>query len=147
MTNQPLVSIITPCYNSACFVSDTILSVLNQTYQNWELLITDDGSTDASVSIVNSFIAKDNRIYLFKIENGGAAIARNSSIKHAKGKYIAFLDSDDLWLPTKLEKQIFFMESNNYTISYTSYQRMTEVGKVQKEKISTSLRGKGGEHE
>ncbi|NIJ45447.1 glycosyltransferase involved in cell wall biosynthesis [Wenyingzhuangia heitensis] len=123
---QPLVSIITPCYNSEKFITETIHSVLNQTYQNWELLITDDGSIDNSISIIQSFADKDDRIQLYTIKNGGAAVARNHSIKLSNGDYIAFLDSDDVWSPQKLEKQIDFMEINNYPISYTSYQRMTE---------------------
>ncbi len=126
--NEKLVSIITPCYNSEKYLVATIDSVLQQTYQNWELLITDDGSTDASVAIIEKYINKDSRIKLFKISNGGAAVARNNSIKQAKGSYIAFLDSDDIWIPTKLEKQIRFMEINNYQLSCTLYSRMDEEG-------------------
>lgn len=136
MTNQPLVSIITPSYNSENFISETINSVLKQTYQNWELLVTDDGSTDSSTKIIKNFIEQDSRIQLFTIQNGGAAVARNNSIKNAKGIYIAFLDSDDLWLPTKLEKQIAFMERNKYAISYTSYQRMSEIGMLLNDEVS-----------
>lgn len=125
-----LVSIITPSYNSARFIAETIESVLTQTYQNWELLITDDCSNDNTVSIVRKYCEKDPRIKLFVLEhNSGAAIARNNSIKQAKGKYIAFLDSDDIWLPQKLEKQIQFMESNNYAFSMTAYSLMDLEGK------------------
>lgn len=127
-TNQPLVSIITPCYNSEVFIEGTIKSVINQTYENWEMLITDDGSIDNSIKIIESYISKDSRIKLFKIKNSGAAVARNTSIKHALGKYIAFLDSDDLWFSKKLEKQILFMEKNNHALTYTSYQKITEEG-------------------
>lgn len=125
---QALVSIITPCYNSESFIAETINSVQKQSYQHWELLITDDGSTDNSINIIEKFIAKDARIKLFKISNAGAAVARNHSIKHAKGTFIAFLDSDDVWLPKKLEKQINFMQTNDYALTFTSYQRMTEEG-------------------
>ncbi len=92
-----LVSIITPCYNSEKFISETIMSVKSQTYVNWEMLITDDGSTDNSISIIKNFIESDDRIKLFSIKNSGPAIARNNSIKRASGKYLAFIDSDDLW--------------------------------------------------
>lgn len=125
-----LVSIITPSYNSARFIAETIESVMTQTYQNWEMLITDDCSSDGTVDIVKYYCKKDARIKLFVLErNSGAAIARNNSIKHAKGKYIAFLDSDDIWLPQKLEKQIRFMDSNNYAFSMTAYSLMDLDGK------------------
>ncbi|MGY5354037.1 glycosyltransferase family 2 protein [Wenyingzhuangia sp. IMCC45467] len=130
-----LVSIITPCYNSESFIAETIKSVQNQTYEHWEMLITDDGSTDHSIKIIEDFISKDNRIKLFKINNSGAAVARNHSIKEAKGTFIAFLDSDDVWLPYKLEKQISFMVENNYALSFTSYQRMNESGELLNEVV------------
>ncbi|ANW96291.1 glycosyl transferase [Wenyingzhuangia fucanilytica] len=130
-----LVSIITPCYNSESFIAETIKSVQNQTYEHWEMLITDDGSTDHSIKIIEDFISKDNRIKLFKINNSGAAVARNNSIKEAKGTFIAFLDSDDVWLPYKLEKQISFMVENNYALSFTSYQRMNESGELLNEVV------------
>jgi len=119
-----LVSIITPTYNSEKFISETIKSVLNQTYTNWELLITDDLSTDNTVAIVESHAKNDSRIKLFKLEkNSGAAIARNNSINNSRGRYIAFLDSDDLWLLNKLELQIEFMKKGNYALTYTSYEK------------------------
>ena len=124
-----LISIITPCFNSERFIAETITSIQNQTYKNWELLITDDGSTDNSVKIINEFISKDSRIKLFKINNSGAAVARNNSIKESKGKFIAFIDSDDLWLPSKLELQVKFMETHNYNLTFTSYKRINEDGK------------------
>jgi teichuronic acid biosynthesis glycosyltransferase TuaG len=126
--SESLVSIITPCYNSSFFIEETINSVQNQTYKNWELLITDDGSTDNSIHIINNIIKKDKRIKLFKIENSGAAVARNDSIKESSGSYIAFLDSDDLWLPTKLELQVKFMETHNYNFTHTSYKKINEEG-------------------
>ncbi|WP_405605362.1 glycosyltransferase family 2 protein [Polaribacter sp. Asnod1-A03] len=130
-----LVSIITPNYNSEKFISQTINSVLNQTYKNWEMIIVDDVSNDDSVEIIESYILKNNRIKLFKLsKNSGAAIARNKAISLAKGNFIAFLDSDDLWLPKKLEQQLKFMISNNYNISYTSYEIINENG-ISKNKI------------
>lgn len=128
LNKKPLVSIITPCYNSEVFIHKTIESVLEQSYDNWEMLITDDGSTDNSVELITNLSQQDDRIKLFKIMNSGAAVARNNSIKHAKGVFIAFLDIDDLWLPKKLELQIKFMLEHNYLLTYTSYQRMSENG-------------------
>ena len=113
--NNKLVSIITPCYNSAKYIGQMIESVQNQTYTNWELLITDDCSTDNSKEIIDSYIKSDPRIKYFKLNtNSGAGIARNNSIEKAQGRFIAFLDSDDLWTKDKLEKQIQFILSNNY---------------------------------
>jgi len=124
-----LVSIITPSYNSENFISQTIKSVLNQTYQNWEMIIIDDVSTDNSRKIIESFMKKDDRIKLFKLsENSGAAISRNKAISLAKGNFIAFLDSDDLWLPKKLEHQLAFMIKNKYALTYTSYHIIEENG-------------------
>lgn len=125
-----LVSIITPTYNCARFIGSTIESVLNQTYQDWELLITDDCSTDDTVDIVSHYVQSDSRIRLFKLDkNSGAGAARNNSIKEAKGKYLAFLDSDDRWLPTKLEKEISFMNEKHSSVVYSSYLTCEEDGK------------------
>lgn len=132
---QPLVSIITPCYNSEKFIIATLNSVQNQTYTNWEMLITDDGSTDGSIKIIEEYIAKDNRIKLFRINNSGPAVARNFSIKNAQGTFVAFLDSDDLWLPEKLKKQIHFMLHHDYEFTFTSYQRMNEEGDLKEGKV------------
>ncbi len=112
---EELVSIIMPCYNSEKFIGEAIESVLAQTYSNWELLITDDCSKDSSRKIVEEYEKKDNRVKLFCLkENSGSGIARNKSIEEAKGRFIAFLDSDDIWFPNKLELQIKFMMDNNY---------------------------------
>ncbi|MEC2076093.1 glycosyltransferase family 2 protein [Metabacillus fastidiosus] len=128
---QPLVSIITPSYNSTRFIPDTINSVMAQTYENWEMLIVDDCSKDESRQLIRSFIEQDERIKLIELtENSGAAVARNTAIKAAKGKYIAFLDSDDLWVPEKLEKQIAFMEENDYAFTYTEYELMDVDGNL-----------------
>lgn len=125
--DKELVSIITPCYNSSKYIRQMIESVMSQTYPNWELLITDDCSTDNSREIVEEYCKKDSRIHLFQLEkNSGAGIARNNSIEKAKGRWIAFLDSDDLWEPNKLEKQIRFMEENSYAFSYHEYVEIDE---------------------
>ena len=117
-----LVSIIMPSYNCDKFISDTIYSVLNQSYKEWELLIVDDKSTDNSVNVITEFIKKDDRVQLFKQKvNSGAASCRNLAIEKSKGEFIAFLDSDDLWLPKKLEVQINFMMNNDYNFTHTSY--------------------------
>lgn len=122
-----LVSIITPAYNSEKFIAETITSVLNQTYQNWEMIIVDDCSTDKTAEIVHFFQEKDSRIIYLKNEiNRGSAYSRNVALQKAKGRWIAFLDSDDVWLPHKLEKQIEFMEKNNYHFSYTNYCEIDE---------------------
>lgn len=122
-----LVSIIMPAYNSASFISESIESVIDQTYNNWELIVIDDYSKDNTVKIVKSY--KDKRIKLIESSaNGGGAIARNKGLMQAKGKWIAFLDSDDLWNNEKLEKQLNFMISNNYDFSYTEYEKVDEKG-------------------
>lgn len=102
MKDYGLVSIITASYNSAEWIGKTIESVIAQSYPNWELLITDDGSHDSTVEVVNSYIEKDSRIKLFRLnENQGAGVARNNSISKSSGKYLAFLDSDDMWIDRK----------------------------------------------
>ena len=122
-----LVSIITPSYKSERFISQTIESVLAQTYQNWEMIIVDDVSPDDSNEIIEEYCKKDSRIKLIKLEiNSGPAVARNTGIELAEGKYIAFLDSDDIWLPKKLEKQIQFMKNSNVLLCYSSYLTIDE---------------------
>lgn len=122
-----LVSIIMPSYNTGKYIADSIRSVLEQTYTNWELLIVDDCSDDDTDEVVKGF--NDTRIKYFKNEkNSGAAVSRNRALREAKGKWIAFLDSDDLWLPEKLEKQIGFMEENGYKFTYTDYREVYPDG-------------------
>ena len=131
MQDFGLVSIITPSYNCAQFIGETIECVLAQTYNNWELLITDDCSSDNTRNIIEDYCRKDKRIKLFLLgKNSGAGIARNNSIERASGRFIAFLDSDDLWLPYKLERQLSFMHDNDISISYTSSLTCDEAGKV-----------------
>lgn len=118
-----LVSIIIPCHNCAKFIAQAIESVIIQNDVEWELLIVDDGSNDSSKTIIQNFIKKDSRIqYLALNKKSGVAKARNTGIKNAKGRYIAFLDSDDYYLPNKLAKQIAFMQKKSLALSYTSYQ-------------------------
>lgn len=125
-----LVSIITANYNSERFIEYTIESIISQTYQNWELIIVDDCSTDKSVAIINDYIKNDTRIKLILLsENSGTGVARNKAIEMSNGSYIAFLDSDDAWLPNKLELQIEFMNKNNFNFTFTSYNRIDEDGK------------------
>ncbi len=126
---KPLVSIITPLYNSEAFIEDTITSILNQTYSNWELLLIDDCSTDNTIKIAEHFVSKHPNIKLIKNQvNSGAAISRNKGITEAKGNFIAFLDADDLWKPNKLEVQVSFMQTNNCDVSFSSYEQIDEVG-------------------
>lgn len=122
-----LISIITPCYNSEKFLARTIESVLSQTYTNWEMLIVDDCSKDGSFSIAEEYSKKDNRIKVYKNQtNQGACYSRNFAIEIASGKYIAFLDSDDLWYPEKLEKQISFMQGNDCDFCFCEYEWIDE---------------------
>lgn len=123
-----LVSIITPAYNAAAYIAETIESVLVQTYLNWEMLIANDCSKDNTAEIVQSYAKKDKRINLINLkQNSGTAIARNAAIQNAKGRYIAFLDSDDLWKEEKLQKQIEFMQQNGYAFTFTSYEHFKEI--------------------
>ena len=127
--NEPLVSIITPVYNAERFLSETIKSVKEQTYKNWELLLVDDCSKDNSAKIIKEFKKHDDRIKYIKLEkNSGASISRNTGIKNAKGRFIAFVDSDDLWEPEKLEIQISYMLEKNLGFTFTSYRYMKENG-------------------
>ena len=126
-----LVSIITPSYNSAKFIKQCIESVIVQTYTNWEMLIVDDCSRDDSREIITSLADKNKKIKkIFLDNNVGAAEARNVAIRQAKGKYIAFLDSDDYWEKEKLANQIAFMKSNDIAFSFSSYIPISEDGKV-----------------
>lgn len=124
-----LVSIIMPSWNTAKFIGESIQCVIDQTYANWELLIVDDCSTDNTDEAVKPFLV-DERIRYFKNEkNSGAALTRNRAMREAQGEWIAFLDSDDLWMPEKLEKQIEFMDENGYVLSFTEYEKIDEEDK------------------
>lgn len=118
-------------YNSEAFISETINSVINQTYKSWELLLIDDFSTDTTLQVIQPFLDKYSNIKLLKNEtNFGAAISRNKGIEAAKGDYIAFLDGDDVWKPEKLEKQIAFMQIQNCDVCFSSYELIDENGKA-----------------
>lgn len=131
-----LVSIIMPSWNTANFIKDSIQSVLNQTYENWELLIVDDCSTDKTYEVIAPFL-DDTRIKYFQNEkNIGAALTRNKAMREAQGEWIAFLDSDDLWSPDKLEKQVTFMQKYGYNLSYHEYEKIDEESRALKIYVS-----------
>lgn len=129
MSEHPLVSIIMPSYNADRYIAESIESVIAQTYPFWELVITDDRSSDKTVEIATSYSQKDSRID-FKVAESHSGIAgtRNQCIARAKGRFIAFLDNDDLWVPEKLEKQVCFMVEKNFGFSYSEYELMKEDG-------------------
>ncbi|MGG7036140.1 MAG: glycosyltransferase family 2 protein [Flavobacterium sp.] len=135
-----LVSIITPAFNSEKFIAETIRSVQNQTYAHWEMIIADDGSTDNTTALVSSFSEKDKRIKLIRLTvNSGTGIARNTALNEAKGKYIAFLDSDDVWKPEKLQKQIDFLYENDLPFTFSFYDCIDETGKPLCKRIEAPL--------
>ena len=130
MQDYGLVSVITPTWNCGQFIAETIRSVQAQTYQNWEMVIVDDCSTDGTFEVVRPLMEADPRIkYFSNSQNSGAAVSRNAALRQAKGRWIAFLDSDDLWLPEKLEQQLTFMVENRYCFSYHEYEEIDEQGK------------------
>lgn len=130
-TENPLVSIITPAYNSGPYLQQTIASVLAQDYQNWEhLLVVDKNSSDNTLQIAQSAASKDSRIQCITSPlTGGAGANRRIGLDQSQGEYVAFLDADDLWHPSKLQKQIHFMREKNLDFSYTSYQCIDQYGK------------------
>ena len=131
MKDYGLVSIITASYNCADFIGETIESIQAQTYTNWELLLTDDCSEDGSREVIRKYAEADSRIKLLCLsENSGAGVTRNNSIEAAKGRFIAFCDSDDRWYPEKLERQLNFMVANSYGLTYTSYDTCDESGTI-----------------
>lgn len=130
MMDNKLVSIITPCYNSSSCISVAIESVMNQSYLHWEMLIIDDCSTDDSMEIIQSYVTRDSRIKYFKTKtpSGSPVLPRNIGIQNAQGRYIAFLDSDDVWLPSKLKEQIPLFENYRVAIVYSNYEKISEEG-------------------
>jgi teichuronic acid biosynthesis glycosyltransferase TuaG len=139
--SNAMVSIITPCYNSSKFIAQTIDSILQQTFLDWELLIVDDCSTDNSLEIIYSLSGDNSKIVVIPLkERVGAAEARNIALRKANGRYIAFLDSDDIWFPNKLERQLSFMISSNYAFSFTAYNIINENGKTLKRIITAPKR-------
>ncbi len=137
---KKLVSIIMPSYNTGRFIKESIESVLSQTYSDWELIIVDDCSDDDTDDIVRPYLADGRIIYLKNEKNSGAAVSRNRALKEAKGKWIAFLDSDDLWEPDKLQKQIEFMNDNGYHFSYTNYVEVDEKSNPNGKKVTGPAR-------
>ena len=126
---EPLVSIITPAFNSQKFISETIQSVIDQTYQNWEMIIVDDGSTDDTVAIARSFAENDQRIQLYTSDkNKGTGIARSRALERCNGTFISFLDADDLWQPKKLQKQIDFLLEKQLPFTFSFYDCINERG-------------------
>lgn len=120
---ENMVSIVVPVYNAERFVAETIENILQQEYQNWELILVDDCSTDKSAKIINEYTLKDGRIHYFRNkENSGAAVTRNNGIDRANGRYICFIDADDKWKNEKLNKQIKFMQEKDCAFSFTSYE-------------------------
>lgn len=138
MESQPLISVIMPCYNMASYVSDSIKSVIAQTYPHWELLIVDDASSDETVNIIKSYAQADSRIkFAIKKQNSGISDTRNQCIQMAQGQFLAFLDADDIWHPEKLEKQLSFMLAKNIGFTYSTYDWIDEDGKIMNKFINT----------
>lgn len=136
-----LVSIVTPSYNSSKYIKQTIQSVLSQTYENWELIVVDDCSTDNSVEIIKEFAVNNSKIRLFEFQiNKGAAEARNAAISIAEGEFIAFLDSDDIWKPFKLEQQLNFM-GNELDFTFTAYELIDEFGSKLNQQVDVNQVG------
>lgn len=136
----PLVSIITPSFNSGKFIAKTIQSVQNQTYQNWELLIVDDCSTDKTVSIIQQFVTNDERIRFFQLpKNSGAGVARDLALSKAQGDYISFLDADDLWKPFKLERQLQFLKDTKQHFTFSFYDCIDEEGNALNRRVEVPV--------
>lgn len=126
---KPEVSVVVAVYNSAPFLRDALRSIADQTFENWEAIVVDDASTDDSARIAKTFVVRDSRFLLVALDkNQGPAVARNTAIERARGRYIAFLDSDDEWLSQKIEKQLAFMKSNSYGFTCTRYEKITGDG-------------------
>jgi teichuronic acid biosynthesis glycosyltransferase TuaG len=124
-----VISVIVPNYNCLQYIAKAIEAVIAQTYQDWEMIIVDDCSDDGSYEIALGYAVKDDRIKVFRMKKrSGAALCRNKAIELSRGDYLAFLDSDDIWLPEKLEKQLQFMIKNNYDFSFTEYEHIDEGG-------------------
>lgn len=147
MNQEPLISIITPMYNAIKYIEETVLSVINQTYKNWEMIIIDNCSTDGSATIVNYYQKNNKNIKYIKLDfnSGGPARPRNIGLDNAKGQYIAFLDADDVWLPEKLEKQIKFLNKNSdidicHTLANIIDENSIKKGLFNNQRLSTKLK-------
>lgn len=136
---NPTISIVTPCYNGQSTISNTIESVRNQIFSDWEMIIVDDCSTDDSADIIQYYNTKDSRIKYFKTKqpSGSPSLPRNLGIDKATGKYIALLDADDIWMPDKLQKEVEFLENNGYDLAYSYYEKMNWEGKRDNRIIKT----------
>ncbi|CAM2856054.1 glycosyltransferase family 2 protein [Flavobacterium frigoris] len=136
----PLVSIIIPTFNSEKFVVETIQSVQNQTYPNWEIILVDDCSSDRTVSLILEMAKTDNRIHFFQLnKNSGTGVARNLGVSNANGSYISFLDADDLWKPEKLQKQINLLKTNKIPFTFSFYDCIDEEGKSLNKRVESPL--------
>jgi teichuronic acid biosynthesis glycosyltransferase TuaG len=140
--NLKLISIITPSYNAMKFIEETYMSILNQTYSQWEWMITDDCSSDGTWEYLCALALQDSRIKPIRnSENSGAAVSRNKSIERAKGDFIAFLDSDDIWMPEKLALHIDFMEQQHANISFTPYALIDENSADLNQEVDVNKKG------
>ncbi|MCB7481881.1 glycosyltransferase family 2 protein [Christiangramia sediminis] len=136
MSNKGIVSVIMPAYNSEAFITESIQSVIAQTYSQWELLIVDDASSDSTKKIIEKFSSKDDRIRLLvNSTNSGTHNSRNKGIKAASGQFIAFLDADDQWEPKKLKKQLKVLSKPNVAACFSSYELINEKGEKLNKKI------------
>ncbi len=126
-----LISVVTPCYNAAHYIAETIKTVISQTYENWEMLIIDDCSTDNSAEIINYYMSLDKRIRYYKTDkaSGSPTVPRNIGVMNARGRFIAFLDSDDMWSPEKLLTQVSMFDENNVAIVFSDYEKISSDGK------------------
>lgn len=138
---ESLVSIVTPTFNSEAFILETIRSVQKQTYQNWEMIIVDDASVDSTKELVEIEAINDARIQFYKFEtNNGSGVARNFAVQKAKGKYISFLDADDLWKADKLEKQINFLNQQRIPFTFSFYECINEKGISLKKRVEAPIK-------
>ncbi|RYM06506.1 glycosyltransferase family 2 protein [Sporolactobacillus sp. THM7-7] len=139
--HDPAVSVITPAFNSAATLLETIESVRQQTFSEWEMIVVDDCSTDQTRDLLLKAKKQDARIRpIFLERNSGAAVARNTALDHAAGRYLAFLDSDDRWKPDKLEKQLRFMREHGYTFTFTGYEYISQDGTLLKKRVGAPRR-------
>jgi len=138
--NNPAVDVIITNFNKASFIEEAILSVIKQTYKNWKLYIIDDNSSDKSLEIINKFCDIKNITVVKLSKNKGPSFARNYGMRISNSKYISFLDSDDSWTVNKLEKQIFFMEKNSFSFTYTDYKPFFENNGKKRFKKRTFLK-------
>lgn len=129
--SDSLISIIIPAYKAATFIGEAIRSVQAQDYQNWEMLIVDDGSPDNTAEVVANFAETDLRVKLIQQKNSGPAMARQRALEAAHGRYITFLDADDYWLPGKLSRQLAFMREHQAAVSFTRFRRISADGRKQ----------------